>query len=225
MCIRDRSLIDQISQAFNELDALYIADGHHRAAAASRVGQEADPHSTRRQFLAVTFPHNQLQLLPYNRAVLTLNGLSPDALLTAISARFTCTRLPEATPPSSPRSWSMYLNRQWYQLEPTPALQAVINNKPLTAQLDVSVLQDEILRPFLNVEDPRTCDHILFVGGIRGLSELEKHADQHQGVSFALYPTSVDELMDIADQGEVMPPKSTWFEPKLRSGLLISTFK
>ena len=122
------------------------------------------------------------------------------------------------------QTWRMYLNKQWYQLSLKPDLVTKLKDKPLTAQLDVSILQDHVLSPYLDVDDPRNCEHIQFVGGIRGFRELETRADSCDGVAFALYPTSVEELMQIADSGDVMPPKSTWFEPKLRTGLLMSVF-
>lgn len=218
--------------AFAELDALYIADGHHRAAAAARVGEGAGDDDPRAHFLAVAFPHDQLYLMPYNRVVKHLNGHSPEGLRAALSERFELSALTpaelsaEGLPQASPthrHEWLMCLEGAWWRLAPNAALTQEISARDVKAQLAVSVLQDEVLSPLLGVDDPRTCEHIDFVGGIRGLSALAQGASAG-GVAFALSPTSTREVMEIADAGEVMPPKSTWFEPKLRSGLLVSTF-
>lgn len=223
--VEDHADIEAITKGFADIDALYIADGHHRAAAASRVGKGLPAHSAQGQFLAVAFPDHQLQILPYNRVIHSLNGLSKETFIEAISKSFDLHPLESAQAAQFPQQWSMYLDHQWYHLTPKDHLKKQIAQRDVTDRLDVSVLQQEILAPLLAVHDPRTASHIDFVGGIRGLKALEQRANQHQGVAFALYPTSIQELMQIADAGSVMPPKSTWFEPKLRSGLVISTFE
>jgi uncharacterized protein (DUF1015 family) len=218
--------------AFEGLDALYIADGHHRAAAAARVGEGASGQDPRAHFLAVAFPHTQLYLMAYNRVIHHLNGHSEASLLEALSARFNVSpfadhELSEGVPSvalSHRHEWLMCLGGRWFKLTMSEALLGAVSTRDAKAQLAVSVLQDEVLAPLLGVEDPRTCEHISFVGGIRGLSALAEGASQG-GVAFALYPTSTEEVMEIADAGEVMPPKSTWFEPKLRSGLFVSSFE
>lgn len=206
----------------DEVPALYIADGHHRAAAAARVGAGASPQEPRGRFLTVAFPDTALKILPYNRVVHDLNGHDEVALLTALKADWQIIPLAGAEPPAEPLTVSMYLGGLWYGLR-LHAARRPDPNDPV-ARLDVSVVQDRILAPLLGISDPRTSTRISFVGGIRGLGALQKAVDAKGGVAFALHPTSLKDLMDIADAGEVMPPKSTWFEPKLRSGLVISTF-
>lgn len=220
--IADSAAVTSLQAAFDSIDALYIADGHHRAAAASRIGKDAESGDDRSHFLAVVFPDTALKILAYNRAVHDLAGRTPAAFLEAISPLFTIEELDVAHEPEEQYTFVMYLDEQWYQLNlkeehrPDP--------EDPVARLDVSVLQDLVLGPLLGVSDPRTAENIDFVGGIRGLGELAQRADRTGGVSFALCPTSLADLMAIADAGEVMPPKSTWFEPKLRSGLVISRF-
>lgn len=206
----------------DEVSALYIADGHHRTAAAARVGAGAGPDQARGRFLTVAFPDTALKILPYNRVVHDLNGHDAVELLTALKANWQIIPLAGAEPPTEPLTVSMYLDGLWYGLR----LHDAVRPDPAdpVARLDVSVVQDRILAPLLGIADPRTAKNISFVGGIRGLDALQKAVDADGGVAFALYPTSLQDLMDIADAGEVMPPKSTWFEPKLRSGLVISTF-
>ena len=223
--VSDEASIHLLQEAFQELDALYIADGHHRAAAASRVGKDASLQEAKGQFLAVAFPHNQLQVLAYNRVVNDLNQWTVESLKTEIEKDFVLTPLNQAQAPETPHQWSMYLDSQWFSLTARSHLQEKIAAQPTTERLDVSVLQNFILNPLLGIEDPRTSQRIQFVGGIRGLKALEEQANQSKGVAFALYPTSVEELMAIADEGQVMPPKSTWFEPKLRSGLMMSSYE
>ena len=228
-----REDIEVIQEAMGTLDALYIADGHHRAAAAARVAREfADQgHAHAGHFLSVSFSSDELLVLPYQRVVTRMS--SADDLISQLREIFEVIECdaPADQDPSAPvlfpperGVWGMYLEGQWYLLRLQDALRTDVRERALTAQLDVSVLQTEVLSPFLGVTDPRTCEHISFVGGIRGFRELERRADDSCGVAFALYPTSVAELMAIADLGEVMPPKSTWFEPKLRSGLLTNVF-
>lgn len=200
----------------------YIADGHHRSASAVRVGAErraANPGHTGDEeynwFLAVIFPASTLQILPYNRVVSDLNGRAEEEFLNEVRARFTVTE-GAAPSPSAPRQISMYLGKQWYGLSwaEDPAANPV-------EKLDVSKLQNTVLAPLLGIEDPRTSQRIQFIGGIRGPQELVRLVDEKGfAVAFSMYPTTVDQLMAIADAGQVMPPKSTWFEPKLRTGLL-----
>jgi uncharacterized protein (DUF1015 family) len=212
-------------QAFRDVPFLYIADGHHRAASASRARAELraqNPEHTGDEeynfFLSVLFPADQLQILPYNRTVRDLNGLSEEDFLARVGERFNLTEKAEARP-RAPGNWSMYLNGQWYGL--------TLKNEPPAdpiAALDVSVLQDNLLDPILDIKDVRTDKRIDFVGGIRGTEELERLVkDGRAAVAFSLYPTTVEDLLRVSDAGGIMPPKSTWFEPKLRDALLIHT--
>ena len=221
--VREAGLLEQ---AFARVPLAYVADGHHRSASAARVGRErraANPHHTGTEdynwFLCVLFPADQLQILPYNRIVHDLNGLTGDEFLAAVRRVFDVAENESATP-ASPGTVSMFFEGCWWALtwKPDPGADPV-------ARLDVSVLQDRLLAPVLGIDDPRTSKRIDFVGGIRGTSELESLVKSGRGaVAFSLYPVTVDQLMDIADAGQIMPPKSTWFEPKLRSGLFIHTF-
>ncbi len=214
--------------AFREVAVCYIADGHHRAASAARVARElgaANPaHSGQEQynwFPAVLFPASQLQILPYNRCLRDLHGKPPAEFLSSLRARFKLTALsgPEPIPASSGRV-SLYCAGQWYEL----ILPAPTSADPVAA-LDASLLQTNLLGPILGVSDPRTDERLVFIGGIHGAAALKEQVDSGQAaVAFALFPTTLDQLMAIADAGQIMPPKSTWFEPKLRSGLLIHTF-
>ena len=213
----------QIVKLFAEkVPVSYIADGHHRSASAVRVGAErraANPNHTGQEeynwFLTVIFPASTLQILPYNRVVNDLNGRSEEEFLNEIRSLFTVTE--DAPPsPSAPRQISMYLGKKWYGLSwpEDPAANPV-------EKLDVSKLQNTVLQPLLGIDDPRTSQRIQFIGGIRGPQELVRLVDEKgAAVAFSMYPTTVDQLMAIADAGQVMPPKSTWFEPKLRTGLL-----
>lgn len=217
--VEDEQVIDQLSAGFDAMDAIYIADGHHRSAAASRVaaskGGSDDDMS--HYFLSVIFPHNQMQIFDYNRVVKDLNGLSMDAFVDKIGAAFSCVKESAAVKPSRPGEFGMYLGSDWYRLQIKPEL---IPADPV-AKLDVSLLADNLLEPVLAISDPRTDARIDFVGGIRGLEGLEKRVDSGEmTVAFSLYPTSMDDLMAVADANEVMPPKSTWFEPKLADGLI-----
>jgi uncharacterized protein (DUF1015 family) len=216
----------EVTQAFARVPALYVADGHHRTAAAARVGLErraANPRHTGDEpynyFMAVLFPHDQLRIMDYNRVVKDLAGLSPNRLLQLASDTFTIT--PTDSPrPAAPRQFGMFLEERWYRVEANAGTYPA--DHPVRG-LDVAILQENLLAPLLNIRDPRTDKRIDFVGGIRGLGELERRVREGWAVAFALYPTSLDQLMAVADAGEVMPPKSTWFEPKLRSGLLVRT--
>jgi len=216
---------DRLVQEFGKVSVSYIADGHHRAAAAARAGMEmrkANPaHNGTEEynwFLAVLFPAGQLRILPYNRIVLDLNGMTEGDFLKAVGKKFKIS-VGASPDPKALRTASMYLAGKWYGLswEPGKAIDPV-------QALDVSFLQNNLLDPLLGIKDPRTDKRIEFVGGIRGTGELVKRVDSGKGVvAFSMYPVTVDQMMAIADAGSVMPPKSTWFEPKLRSGLLIHT--
>jgi uncharacterized protein (DUF1015 family) len=212
-------------QAFGRVPQLYIADGHHRAASATRVARlrrARNPRHTGTEdynwFLCVIFPAGELKILPYNRLVPDLHGHAPAAFLEKVRAVF---GLEENTPPAPAGTGrvSMYLGGRWYGLRCPADPRA----DPV-ARLDVSVLQNRLLAPILGVDDPRTSKRVDFVGGIRGTDELVKRVNTRGGVAFSLFPVTVAQLMDIADAGQIMPPKSTWFEPKLRSGLFIHTF-
>ncbi|NLW06904.1 MAG: DUF1015 domain-containing protein [Clostridia bacterium] len=225
--IDDSNIIQELTAAFTRLDSLYIADGHHRCAAAVKVAQQrrqANPNYSGLEefnyFLAVIFPDNQLQIMDYNRVVKDLNGLSTAEFLDKIATKFVVEMCPDNCPcrPEQKNKFGMYLQGQWYRLNARPETLAGLD---LVAGLDVSILQDNILAPILGIADPRTDARIDFVGGIRGLAELERRVNEGMAVAFALYPTTIHEVMTIADAGQVMPPKSTWFEPKLRSGLFI----
>jgi uncharacterized protein (DUF1015 family) len=218
----------EIAAAFREVPATYVADGHHRAASASRARAARRAASERftgdeevNFFLAVLFPGDQLRILPYNRVVHDLNGLSPEAFLARLRDIMAVT---PAGPPSPDRKgrFAMYLGGAWHRLEaPREAVEA---DDPV-ASLDAAILQDLVLGPVLGIDDPRTSARISFVGGIRGTGELVRRVEANRdGVAFSLHPVSMDELMAVADAGRVLPPKSTWFEPKLRSGLLIHEF-
>jgi uncharacterized protein (DUF1015 family) len=208
---------------------LYIADGHHRAASAGRaqkVEQENNPNHKGDEeynyFIAVLFPADQLKILPYNRVVFDLNGRTKEQFLNEISGKFEVSKTSEKEPSGS-KSFCMYLDKEWYSLKPNNSVLASISlAKTVAEKLDVSILQDFLLNPVLGIDDPRTNKRIDFVGGIRGTKELERLVDSGKAaVAFSLYPVSCDDLMNISDAGEIMPPKSTWFEPKLRDGLLV----
>jgi uncharacterized protein (DUF1015 family) len=214
--IDDPAAIAAIGAIVDAMPALYIADGHHRSAAASRVSA-ARPGGARDWFLCVAFPHDEMRILDYNRVVRDLNGLDPAAFLARIAADFRPEPVSSQARPSRPGEFGLYLEGRWYRLHVRPEL---IPADPV-ASLDVSLLQDHLLGPVLGIGDPRRDKRIDFVGGIRGLGELERRVDSGEmAVAFALYPTSLTALMAVADAGEVMPPKSTWFEPKLADGLL-----
>jgi len=211
--------------AFGRVPCLYIADGHHRAASAARVARlrrSRHPRHTGAEdynwFLCVIFPAGELKILPYNRHVLDLHGATPAAFLAQVKVTFGLAANAAPSPTAGGRV-SMYLGGKWYGLRCPVDSQA----DPVS-RLDVSVLQDKLLAPLLGIDDPRTSKRIDFVGGIRGPGELVKRVDAHGGVAFSMYPTTVAQLMAIADAGQIMPPKSTWFEPKLRSGLFVHTF-
>ncbi len=223
--VRDRAAIDTITRTFDAMDCLYIADGHHRSAAASRVAaarKAANPKHTGGEpynyFLAVIFPDNQMQIMDYNRVVRDLNGHSAEKFIAAIGKTFTVAPEPAAVRPRQAREFGMYLQGRWYRLH--------IDGKFVPAddpvrRLDVSLLQDNLLGPILGIGDPRRDKRIDFVGGIRGLKELERRVDSGEmAVAFSMFPTSIHDMMSVADANQVMPPKSTWFEPKLADGLV-----
>lgn len=223
--IQNEDQVQQIQEAFAGISDIYIADGHHRAASAVKVGLKRreehpgyDGTEEFNYFLSVLFPDEQLMIMDYNRSVKDLNGLTVDEFLQQIGEYFSVNRLGQAEHPQAKGEITMYLEGQWYLLKASEELMAI--QDPVKS-LDVSLLQDYLLDPVLGIGDPRTDSRIDFIGGIRGLEELEKRADSDMKVSFAMYPTSIGELFSVADAGLLMPPKSTWFEPKLRSGLLI----
>ncbi len=226
--IDDDALIDELIAAFAAIDPTYVADGHHRAKSGSRVRalrRAANPQHTGEEeynyFLTVLFPHNQLKILDYNRVVKDLNGLSKDAFLKAVAERFELSET-DAPKPGRVHDFGLYLDGRWYRLTAKPG--SFDENDPVGC-LDVSILQHNLLDPLLGIADPRTDKRIDFVGGIRGLKELEKRVSEGWEVAFALHPTTMEQLMAIADAGQIMPPKSTWFEPKLRSGLVVHFLK
>ncbi len=215
-----------IKKAFAEIDSIYIADGHHRAASAVKVGlkrRQENPEYTGEEefnyFLSVLFPHDQLMIMPYNRVVKDWNGLSKGELLASIKDSFHVNKIGE-TPyaPNKKADFGMYLEGEWYVLS---AKEELLEITDPVASLDVSLLQDYLLNPVLGIKDPRVDNRIDFVGGIRGLKELEKRVNQDMKIAFSMYPTSIEELFQVSDAGKLMPPKSTWFEPKLRSGLFV----
>ena len=213
-----------LAEAFGTLGSMYIADGHHRAASAVKVGlkrREENPEYTGEEefnyFLSVAFPDDQLKIMDYNRVVKDLNGLSEEAFLEKVRGCFAVEAIAAKAGPEQKGECTMYLGGQWYRLTAKPE---ILSDDPVKV-LDVSVLQDHLLGPVLGIGDPRTDKRIDFVGGIRGLGELERRVNTDMTVAFAMYPTSMQELFAVADAGLLMPPKSTWFEPKLRSGLFI----
>jgi len=223
--MEDQSQIDRLTEIFDAMDALYIADGHHRSASASRIAKTknaeqgtAAGENSWDYFLCVAFPHDETRILDYNRVIKDLNGRSPQELLEQIAASFVIEETTGMAKPAKAKQFGMYLDGQWYLLEINPEL--VPHDDPV-ARLDVSLLQDNLISPLLGVADPRTDNRIDFVGGIRGLAELERRVDNGEmQIAFALHPTSMEALMAVADAGEVMPPKSTWFEPKLADGIV-----
>ncbi len=228
--VKDKSVNDRITEIFASIPALYVADGHHRTAAAARVGQErmkANPNHTGEEeycyFLAVTFPDDQLAIIDYNRVVRDLNGLTPAELLEKLNESFVVEcKGEEIYKPDALHNFSMYLEGKWYSLT---AKEGTYDDNDPIGVLDVTVLSDLVLDKILGIEDLRTSKRIDFVGGIRGLGELKRRVDSGEmKVAFALYPVSMKQLIDIADTGNIMPPKTTWFEPKLRSGVVIHTF-
>lgn len=228
--VDDEEDIRRITKVFTTLDCMYVADGHHRSASASRIRKmrkDKNPGHTGEEsynyFLSVIFPHDQMYIMDYNRVVKDLNGLSAKEFLAKVKEKFDIKKLgPAGFKPMEKHAFIMYLEKEWYMLL-TP--EGVVNENDPVKRLDISILQDNLLSPILNIGDPRKDKRIDFVGGIRGLEGLTSRVDSGEmAAAFALFPTSVEDLMAIADAGEVMPPKSTWFEPKLRSGLFVHLF-
>jgi uncharacterized protein (DUF1015 family) len=223
--VMPKEYVNTVVNEMAKVKSFYIADGHHRAASASRaqkVKKEQNPNHTGKEeynyFLAVIFPADQLRIMPYNRVVFDLNGLNKDQLIKKISENFSVEETSSPNPPEK-KSFAMYIDKKWYLLKPNS------NVKPgatVGDNLDASILQDYLLQPVLGIGDPRTDTRIDFIGGIRGTNELEKLVDEGKAaVAFSLFPVTLDDLINISDAGEIMPPKSTWFEPKLRDGLLV----
>ncbi len=218
----------EIEKAFSELDALYIADGHHRAASAVKVGlkrREETPDYTGNEefnfFLSVIFPSKSLCILDYNRLIKDLNGLTPEEFLSVISKKVgTVEEYDDIGPyrPENTHTVGIYVSKKWYKVK---FYEHICKEEDAVDRLDCAILQKNVLSAILGIDDPRSDKRIDFAGGIRGLQYLEERCNQDMVAAIAMYPTSLDELMSVADSGAVMPPKSTWFEPKLRSGLLI----
>lgn len=227
--IGDSRTVEAVTQAFEKVPATYIADGHHRAASAVKVGlrrrkaQEDQGEAVTGEegynwFLSVLFPEDQLMIMPYNRVVKDLNGLSMEKFFTAVHEKFEVAKLgKEACSPKEKGCFGMYIEGNWYLLRIKPEY---TSHDPVKG-LDVSLLQDHLLGPILGIGDPRVDKRIDFIGGIRGLKELERRVEKDMRAAFSMYPTSIQELFAVADAGMLMPPKSTWFEPKLRSGIFI----
>ena len=223
--IDDDSDIERLTKLFERVDSLYIADGHHRAKSAVEVGlkrRKENPGYTGEEefnyFLSIAYPDNQLEVLDYNRTVRDLNGLSEEEFLNAIEKDFKVKVSEKPIKPVRKHTFGMYMNNTWYELE---AKDGTFNEEDPMDRLDVSILQNNLLSPILGVDDPTKSDRIEFIGGIRGIKELEKRANKDMKVSFSMFATTTDDIMSIADSGMIMPPKSTWFEPKPRSGLFI----
>ena len=225
--IDDDEDIKKITELFAQIPALYIADGHHRAASAAKVGEKRranNPNHTGEEeynyFLTVIFPHNHLHIMDYNRVVKDLNMHTNEEFIKKVEEKFTVEEFSDsqAYKPERIHTFGMYLDGKWYKLE---AKEGSFNKDDLVESLDVSILQNNLLTPILGIGDPRKDKRIDFVGGIRGLDELKRRVDAGEAVAFSMYPTSIEDLMKIADAKKVMPPKSTWFEPKLLSGLIV----
>ena len=215
--ISDATTIDKITRAFEALPAIYIADGHHRSAAAARVCAARKGDGSHRYFLSVIFPEHEMTILDYNRLVKDLNGQSAEQFLVELRKKFTVTALDQPVRPASSHEYGMYLEGHWYRLSIRPEL---VPDDPI-GRLPITVLTRNIIGPLLGIGDPRTDKRIDFVGGARGLEELEKRVKSGEmAVAFALYPTQMHDLMAVADAGGIMPPKSTWFEPKLADGMV-----
>ncbi len=229
--INDAELNKKLTTEFSGIDYLYIADGHHRSASAVKVGMkrraefpEFNGTEEFNFFLSVLFPDEQLYIMDYNRVVKDLNGNNEEEFMNKIAQKFTVAEYKGEGQykPEGKHTFGMYMDKKWYKL--TAKEDSYDNNDPVD-RLDVSIMQNNLLNPILGIQDPRTDTRIDFVGGIRGLKELERRVEEGMKVAFSMYPTSIDDLMAIADAGKVMPPKSTWFEPKLRSGLFIHELK
>ena len=223
--VEDSAAIEEYVSNFAKVPCMYVADGHHRTASGGRVRElrkEKNPNHTGQEeynfFMAVLFPHNQLKILDYNRAVKDLKGMTSSGFMAKVMEKFDVAPSSDGKPTKS-HEFGMYIDGAWHKLT---AKEGTYDANDPVKKLDVSILQENLLAPLLGIEDPRTDERIKFIGGIRGLGELEKLVGSGDyAVAFAMYPTSIRELMDIADAGAIMPPKSTWFEPKLRSGLIV----
>jgi uncharacterized protein (DUF1015 family) len=224
--VGDGGTIEALEREFSKVECLYIADGHHRAASASTVARmrrgKNPAHAGTEEynyFVATLFPHEQLRIMDYNRAVKDLKGMSAAAFLEKVGEKFTLSKGFSERSPSVPHRFGMYIGGAWYRLDARPEL---YERADLIGRLDVSILQDHLLGPTLGIRDPRTDERIKFIGGIRGMDELERMVNlRGYAVAFSLCPPGITELIGIADAGMIMPPKSTWFEPKLRSGLFV----
>ena len=223
--IQDKKMVEEIEHAFQKMDRIYIADGHHRCASAAKVcmnrrnsNPDYDKEAAENYFLSVLFPQSELEILDYNRVVKDLNGFTVEEFLEKVKEHFAVEKKETKVSPKQKGEFGMYLEGQWYLL--TFQEQEKLQNSPV-AKLDVSILQDFCLNPILGITDPKTDKRIDFIGGIRGLEELEKRVEKDCKVAFSMKATSMEELFEVADAGLLMPPKSTWFEPKLRSGLFI----
>ena len=221
--VEDGTTINAITAIFEDMQSIYIADGHHRSAAAARVSSKLRPSGTSSRasfdyFLTVVFPHDEMRIFDYNRVVTDLNGLSVTQVLSQLSKDFELESIDKTVKPDAPGIFGMFLADQWYRLTLRSHL---LPTDDSVALLDVSLLQDRILSPVFGVGDPRTDSRLDFVGGVRGLEELERLVRSGKyAAAFSLYPTAMEQLMAVADEGKLMPPKSTWFEPKLADGLL-----
>lgn len=229
--IDDVKVIGRLAQLFAGVECFYIADGHHRSASAVRVGQmrrtenpNYDGEEEFNYFLSVIFPDNQLHIMDYNRVVKDLNGLESEQFLQKLSVKFDLELYTGAGPykPQAQKTFGMFLEGKWYILR---AKAGTYDENDPVKRLDVSILQYNLLGPILGIEDPRTDKRIDFVGGIRGLKELERRVEEGMKIAFSMHPTTIQDLMDIADADRIMPPKSTWFEPKLRSGIFVHQLK
>ena len=226
--IDDEYTVNKLQDLFKTVKYLYIADGHHRSASAVKVGHikraEKENYTGEEEFnffLSISYPDSELEVLDYNRTVKDLNGLSKEEFLSKVKENFEIIESSEQVKPKEKHTFGMYLENQWYLLK---AKKGIFNPDDPVDRLDVSILQNNLLRPILGIDDPRKSKRIKFIGGIRGLNELEKRVNTDMKVSFSMYPTTIEDIMAIADSGETMPPKSTWFEPKPRSGLFIHKF-
>ncbi|MEI6305506.1 MAG: DUF1015 family protein [Deltaproteobacteria bacterium] len=224
--LNDQAMIKRFTELFRGISCLYVADGHHRSAAAARLRElrrsSNSGHNGEEEynsFLTVIFPENQLNIMPYNRVVKDLNGKSVSEFMNQVKSDYQVSASPTPVIPAERHCFGMYLEGTWFHLR---AKKAIVDEDNTVGRLDVSILQDHLLDPLLGIHDPRTDKRIHFVGGIRGNSELVRLVDSGEyAVAFSLFPTSIRELIELADQGQIMPPKSTWFEPKLRSGLFV----
>ena len=226
--IDDENVVNKLQELFKNVNYLYIADGHHRSASAVKVGHikraESSSYAGTEDFnffLSISYPDSELEVLDYNRTVKDLNNLSKEEFLEKVSEKFDITESEVQVKPKEKHTFGMYLENKWYLLK---AKDGIFDKEDPVDRLDVSILQNNLLRPVLGIDDPRTSKRIKFIGGIRGLKELERRANTDMKVSFSMYPTTTEDIMAIADSGKTMPPKSTWFEPKPRSGLFIHKF-